>query len=93
VVLRSAAIYLTSEVNFLPGDKLTFEVLERDASQLKSLIGRTELFGLEPRAFFGQLISLEPCESTAPALARMRDTPTLRGIFEICPTPSVETEN
>jgi hypothetical protein len=69
-------IYLTSEVSFRPGDKLTFEVLEQDASQLKSLVGKFELFGLDSRAFFAQLVTLERCQSTVPALAMMRDRPT-----------------
>jgi len=60
-------IYLTSEVSFRPGDKLTFEVLEQDASQLKSLVGKFELFGLDSRAFFAQLVTLERCQSTVPA--------------------------
>jgi hypothetical protein len=85
-------IHLTSEASFRPGDKLTFEVLERDASQLKSLVGKTELFGLNSTAFFGKLLSLEPCESTVSALAMMRDRPALRGIFEVYPTPSLGTE-
>jgi len=86
-------IHLTSEVRFLPGDKLTFEVLERDASQLKSLVGKTEMFGLESRAFVGRLVSLESCDSSVPALAMMRDTPTLRGTIEVCPTPSSKADN
>jgi hypothetical protein len=86
-------IYLTSEVSFRPGDKLTFEVLEQDASQLKSLVGKFELFGLDSRAFFAQLVTLERCQSTVPALAMMRDRPTMRGILEIYPAPSWETEH
>jgi hypothetical protein len=69
-----------------------FEVLEKDASQLKSLVGKTEPFGLDSRAFFGQLITLEPPESTVPALAMMRDRPTLRGVLEMYPMRSFETE-
>jgi hypothetical protein len=86
-------IYVTSQVRFLPGERITFEVLERDAFQLKSLVGKTELFGLDSTAFFGQLVSLEPCESTVAALAMTRDRSTMRGVFEIYPTPSVKTEN
>ena len=86
-------IYLTSEVSFRRGDKLTFEVLEQDASQLKSLVGKFELFGLNSRAFFAQLVTLERCQSTVPPLAMMRDRPTMRGILEIYPAPSWETEH
>jgi hypothetical protein len=85
-------IYVTSEVRFLPGERITFEVLERDASQLKSLVGKTEMFGLESKAFFGRLVSLGQCDSSVPALAMMRDTPTLCGVFEIYPTPSSKTD-
>jgi hypothetical protein len=51
---------------------------------------KAELFGLDSTAFFGQLVSLEPCERTVSALAMMRDTPTLCGIVEIYPIPPVD---
>jgi hypothetical protein len=86
-------IYPTSEPNFRPGDKFIFEVLERDASQLKSLLGKPEMFGFASRAFFARLVSLQACSSTVPALAMMREAPTLRGVFEIYPTPSVDAKN
>lgn len=86
-------IYPTCDLSFRPGDKFVFEVLERDASQLKSLLGKAEMFGFAGGAFFARLVSLQPCPSTVSALAMMREVPTLRGVFEIYPTPPLNTNN
>ncbi len=86
-------IYPMGELSFRPGDKFVFEVLERDASQLKSLLGKAEMYGFAGRAFFARLVSLQPCPSTVPALARMREASTLCGVFEIYPTPSMSAKN
>lgn len=72
-------IYVTSR----DGDALTFEVLTVDASILKTLVGRKELYGYEGRVFWGELVRLDACESTADALSLMRDRPAMRGVLKV----------
>ena len=80
-------IYVISE----EGDTLSFEVREEDASYLKTLVGKHELYSLDGgRPFFAQLVSLEPCQSTAAALSLMPDVPAMRGVFSIPQVPSSE---
>ena len=61
-----------------------FEILEVDAPKLRDQIG-IKLFltcdGEKP--FWGELVLLEPCQSTAPGLNLMRNRPTLKGIFKV----------
>jgi hypothetical protein len=64
----------------------TFEVFEADSRMLKSRLGKTELYaGLEPGKppFFGQLVKLEPDESTHSALLFLRDKPTMRAVMTV----------
>jgi hypothetical protein len=57
-------IYVTSR----EGETLIFEVLEKDVSHLlERLVGKPELYSLGGETFFGQLVSLEPCQNTAEA--------------------------
>jgi|GEM_PF-1888256 len=75
-------IFLTSEPEFREGSQMTFEVFAADATSLKSRVGKLERYYLDSHPpFWAELTRLEPCESTHPGLARLRDTPTLRGVF------------
>lgn len=65
-------------------DALKFEVLESNAASLHKHIGVIQLLtcdGDEP--FWGELIDLQPCISTATGLALLRDRPALRGTVKI----------
>lgn len=62
----------------------TFEVLEADAVMLKARVGKWEQYLLgEKPPFFGELVKLEPCESTHLGLLLLRDKPTLRGVLAV----------
>jgi hypothetical protein len=64
------------------GLSLVFEVFEIDATTLKRLIGKRELYGFEGYAFAGELISLEPCdqpETVAGAVNKL----VLKGVLRI----------
>jgi hypothetical protein len=76
------------------GDTLTFEVLEVNAPRLlKELVGRKEVYGYEGRAFLGELVSLDSCESTAYDLSLMRDRAALRGVLKIMQWTNGMTDN
>ena len=71
------------------GGEFGFEVFERDATTLKSLIGTDQYFIIDAcEHFFGRLESLEPCQPTHPELALMIGRPTLRGRLRIFPVPN-----
>jgi|HubBroStandDraft_2_1064218.scaffolds.fasta_scaffold161372_1 hypothetical protein len=78
-------IYLTSPIDYSRGSKVTFEVLEANASSLKRLAGKIETFGVDPQQFpfSAELTSLEPCTSTVTALALLRDRPAMRGVLTV----------
>lgn len=80
-------IYPTSPVDSHRGAKITFEVLEVDASSLKRLAGtgRMETFVMDPHQFpfSAELTTLEPCTSTVPALSLLRDRPAMRGVLTV----------
>ncbi len=76
-------IFLVSGLDVRPGAKITFEVFKVDASGIRRIIGKREKFGLESQAFWGTVVSLEPCQSTVPALALLRDRPTMRGVIAV----------
>ena len=80
VVLVSAA-HITQERS----DMLEFEVLEADAGKLKGCVGAKQFLALNGATFWGELVALAPCSSTAPGLARLRDKATLRGTIRIFP--------
>ena len=68
-------IFPLSEEN----EKLTFEVLEDDSASLKRRFGKKENYVLDGgRPFLGEVISLEPCQSTHVALSLLPHKPTLR---------------
>ena len=64
------------------GETLTFEVLAVDASTLQTLIKKQELYVYEGKLLWGELISLDACESTVNALLFLRDKPAMRGVIK-----------
>jgi len=85
MILCASPVYPTSQPDYRPGARLTFEVLEVDASSLKRLVGKTETFGTDPQQlpFIGKLVSLDHCTSTVVALSRLRHKPAMRGVIVI----------
>ena len=77
--LLANPVYVTSHTQ----DRVEFEVLETDASALRQVVGTPQLLALDSTALWGQLLSLEPCTSTAAGLAMLRDRPALRGTLRI----------
>src|SRR5579863_6761522 len=72
------------------GDRLTFEVLEKDATSLKQRLGKMDNYCLDDGPFSGELISLELCRSTHIGLSLLRYEPTLRGVMKIHkPSPQI----
>jgi hypothetical protein len=63
------------------GTELIFEVFEADAEALKRLVGAPQLYVFNSTSAWGKLKSLDPCESTHPGLAYLRNKPTLRGVL------------
>ena len=78
-------IFVVSDSGRAQGARLVFEVFEEYAASLRPLLGKFEQFLIDPAEglFFAQLTSLEPCRSTHPGLARMRDRATLRAVLTI----------
>ena|ERR1700730_848237 len=79
-VVCANPIFPTSDVN---NDTLTFEVFEADAASLKHRLGKIDQYCLDKEPFFGELVSIEMCRSSHPALAHLRDKPTMRGVMTI----------
>jgi hypothetical protein len=76
---RIADVYVTLR----NGMEVTFEVFEEDAEALRSLVGTTQFYVLDSETFWGQLKTLERCESTHQGLARLHHKPTLRGVLAV----------
>jgi hypothetical protein len=78
-------IFLTSPIEGLQnGSKIVFEIFEIDAGGL--IVSETKYYTIDGRQpFWGKVKLLEPCESTHPGLALLRDKPTLRCVLEIFP--------
>jgi hypothetical protein len=74
-VVVANPIYLVGFEELLEGASLSFEVLDVDASSLKSMIGETQFFVLHSQAFWGTIRSLE--RSAEPLLGK----PALSGIL------------
>jgi hypothetical protein len=85
ISICASPIYPTSEIDLRRGAKLIFEVLEKDASRLKRLVGQMSTFGIDPKRplFLAELTSLEPCTSTVVPLMLMSHEPTMRGVLTI----------
>ena len=67
-------------------EELVFEVLESNAFGIKGAFGIRQLLHFDERGvFWGELMSLEYCASTAQGLALMRERPTFRGVLKIFP--------
>lgn len=78
-------IFIISDGGRKKDAKLVFEVFDNSASGLRRRLGRSDNYGVDPNQplFSAKLTSLEPCESTHPGLALLRDRPTLRGVLTI----------
>ena len=76
-------IFLLDPMSSKSGVEVAFEVFEADGGELKSLIGEHRCFYIDDNVgvFWARLKSLEPCVSTHPGLALLRNTPTLRGVL------------
>jgi hypothetical protein len=86
VTLAANPLYLISAFTTARGGQVIFEILEADAGGLQRLVGTKQLYYLEEQLFWGQLESLEPCESTHPTLSTVACTlnkKTMRGVFSI----------
>ncbi len=83
VTVLASPIFPLTSLRVQSGAELTFEVFEKDARGLKPLIGKKQLYVLHGEPFWAELKTLEPCESTHPGLALLRDRPTLCGVFFI----------
>lgn len=68
-------------VHVVEGDEfIEFEVLESNASALQKQIGVRNLLSINDEPpFWGTLVSLESCVSTAPGLALLRERAVLKG--------------
>jgi hypothetical protein len=78
-------IFVISDGGRKKGAELVFEVFDKDAAGLRARLGKFDNYGVNPNQplFSAKLTSLEPCESTHPGLALLRDRPTLQGILTI----------
>ena len=78
-------IFLLDALNIRGGGEFRFEVLDAVASQQKAIVGMHQCFYIDETSgvFWAQLRSLEPCVSTHPGLALLRDKPTLRGVLVV----------
>jgi hypothetical protein len=84
VVVVANPVFVTSPEDSRDSTDLTFEVLEEDAAALGSLIGKAQFYILNSaNPFWGQLRTLEPCESIHPGLAHLRHKTTLRGVLTV----------
>ena len=71
-----AQVFITNETP----SSVEFEVLESNAASLRSELGVKHLLSYNGSApIWAELVSLEPCESTAVGLGQMHGRPTLRG--------------
>jgi hypothetical protein len=70
------------------GADVTFEVFEEDATALKALLDKPEHYVLDSTLLWAQLKVLEPCESTHPGLALLRNRSTLRGLLRLIQEPA-----
>jgi hypothetical protein len=84
ILAANAIHFIGPVVSVTGGARLEFEILEKNASRLPSLIGARRLFAIgADYTFWGRLISLEPCTSTHPGLGLLRHEPTLRGALVV----------
>jgi len=78
-------IFILSQVDDRRGAEIAFEVFEKDAGILKTIIAKKRLYyiNLPVKMFWGELTELETCTSIHPALTLLRERETLRGIFTV----------
>lgn len=81
-VVCASPVFLMSDPD---SSILTLELSENASTDLRSRLGTIEQYVLDGRKgpFFGQLISIEPCESRHPGLALLRDEPTMRAVLTV----------
>ncbi len=78
-VVVANPVYVTSPIEV--SSEVKFEVFEEAEISLKNLVGKIRYFRLGVQAFWAELKTLDPCESTHPGLALLRDRKTLRGVL------------
>jgi hypothetical protein len=83
MVACASPVFLLADFNPHVGDKVEFEVLDSNATQLKNLVGTTQTFGLEGQAFVAEVTELKPRVSTVNGLSMMRDVPAMHGVLTI----------
>lgn len=81
VVLVSTA-HITTERS----DLIEFEILEVNAGTLKECLSVKQFLTYNGATFWGELITLEPCSSTAAGLSLLRNQSTLRGSIRKFPS-------
>jgi|SRR6185437_3316550 len=87
VIDRGPAVVLVNAAHITQdrSDMLEFEVLEANAGALKSCIGAKQFLAFNGATFWGELVTLVSCSSTAPGLALLRNEATLRGTIRKFP--------
>jgi len=75
VIAASPLFTLNAKPPYGEAGRVVFEIFERDAEVLQSLLGKYENYAMDGEAFVGKIVSLEPCVSTHPGLGLMRDRP------------------
>jgi hypothetical protein len=85
VTVAANPIYPLDTATNAAGAEATFEVLDADAGELKTLVGEHRCFYIDNNVgvFWARLKSLKPCESTHPGLLHRRNESTLRGVMVI----------
>jgi len=78
-------IFPLDALNVRGEKEIRFEVFDADANELKAIVGTHQCFYIDETSgvFWARLRSLEPCVSTHPGLALLRDKPTLRGVLVV----------
>lgn len=79
---------LSAHENLKTGASIAFEVLEKNANGLRTLIGKTMLYVIDGSPFWATLRELTPCTSTVSGLNLMRDEPTFRGVLVVIEEPA-----
>jgi hypothetical protein len=82
-VVCANPIFLVSPFKLSDGEKMEFEILEKDATILKNLVGTSQTFSLDGLPFIGEVTELEPRESTVPGLLYLRHEPAMHGVVTI----------
>ena len=76
-------VYVTSPIEAEGSSEVIFEVFEQAGIALKNLVGKIQYFRMGDQQFWAELKTLDPCESTHPGLALLRNRKTLRGVLRV----------